>query len=123
MEVFSFIFALLLVGTGVCLILSLRTTLRGDPPPDVQRDRRWAAYEERRMRVRRDRVWRRVESLHSEFNGREAAGGTRAEHPPARRPARGGDAEAVTPGDLMSAFEQFAAARRGRRRDEPPPAG
>lgn len=72
------------------------------------------------MRVRRDRVWWRVEALHSEFTEREAAGRPREAHGPAPRPVRGGNSDALTPGDVRAAYEQFLTPRHDRREDDPP---
>lgn len=116
MEFGIYIFALILVLTGLFLIARLRPT-RDGRDDDARRDQRWHAYEERQRRVRRDRVWWRVESLYEEFNERQRAGGETREQPAAAAaPApKGADSGTFTPERLRAAFEQFTGARRGGR--------
>lgn len=105
MEIASIVFALLIVSAGLLLIARVRDAVGGAPPPDPSRERQLIAYEERRMRLRRDRVWSRVESMHSEFSERHSSLPLRD----APRPARVvGKSEGFSHGDLQIAFEQFA---------------
>lgn len=97
MDLLVIIFALLLLAMGLLLILHVKGELLREPPAQIAREQQWAAYEARRMRVRRDRVWSRVEMLYSEFAEREAAFAAARAQPPAPRPEQGDDSGAVTP--------------------------
>jgi hypothetical protein len=103
-------FASLLLGAGLLLALLYRSTSRVTAPERGRRERELMAYESRRMRLRRDRVWWRMESLYSEFAEREA------DLPAARAHELGGlgPEPALTPTEVRDAFESFVAAR-GRR--------
>lgn len=121
MDFSTVIFASILVVLGVILILRVRDMLRDDPRFETYRDRQLIAYEERRMRVTRDRVWQRVDSLHVEFTRREAAGGPRVSNGSAPRHAQaGGDSRGVKPGEARAVSERTVAARHDRRGDDPP---
>lgn len=121
MEIVVFIFAAMLVAIGLLLILHVKGALWAQPPADPLRDQQWSAYEERRMRVRRDRVWWKIETLYSEFAEREAAAAAR-EPATAPRPEQGGDRSTLTsrrPGaaDGKPAAPSAAAAHHPQRRN------
>ena len=99
MDFIVYIFAAILGAVGLLLVLHVKGALWREPPAVSAREQQLAAYEERRMRVRRDRVWMRIETLHSEFIKRE---------------------EAAAPGESTSADEQPAAAGTARRPPQPP---
>ncbi|HEY9281914.1 MAG TPA: hypothetical protein VIP46_00520, partial [Pyrinomonadaceae bacterium] len=90
MEIVVFIFAAMLVAIGLLLILHVKGALWAQPPADPVRDQQWSAYEERRMRVRRDRVWWKIETRYYEFAEREAAAAAEREPATAPRPEQGG---------------------------------
>lgn len=110
MEIGIYIFAAILVAVGVFLILQVRGAEQGEAPPDASREQQWIAYEQRVMRLRRDKVWWRIETLYSEFNEREAGGSTTPQaQAPAPRPEQGGDdPDAALLRELRAAYEQFA---------------
>lgn len=109
MEYFVYIFAAILMAVGLLLVLHVKGALWQEPPADDAREQQWAAYEERRMRVRRDRVWSRVETLHSEFVKREAAAAPARAQAPTPRPEQGGNPGAITPREAGAAGEHLAA--------------
>ena len=118
MDLIVYIFAAILVAAGLLLVLRVKGALWQGPPVDAPREQQWAAYEERRMRLRRDRVWTRIETLHAEFTKREAA--PAPAQPPTPRPEQGGDSCAVAPRESGAAADEHLAAAGTARR--PPPA-
>jgi len=122
MDLIVFIFAAILLAVGLLLVLHVKGALWQEPPADAAREQQWAAYEERRMRVRRDRVWSRIETLHSEFVKREGAAAPAQS--PTPRPEQGGNSRAAAPREAGAADERVAAppAAAGTARRPPPAA-
>jgi hypothetical protein len=117
------IFTSFLLAAGLVLILRVREALRGDPPPADRRDLQWNAYEERRMRLRRDRVWQRMDALYAEFAERQAAGRLPGANAPTHRAGQGGgSSKRAAHGEASAATAQSVASRHERRADDPPPA-